>query len=144
MEGGLRPSGAGKGVGQSMRLHLKIALWPTAILIVVGGISLFSLYSVQRRAAIEQFEHMAGTLTETILNSLEITMAHNNQEEIREIIGLIKREQMIRDVTIFTRAGKVWASTDRHGDMPAREAETLAGVIAERRPLTVEDDGNRE
>jgi len=144
MEGGLRPSGAGKGVGQSMRLHLKISLWTIAILIVVGGISLFSLYSVQRRAAIEQFEHMAGTLTETILNSLEITMAHNNQEEIREIIGLIKREQMIRDVTIFTRAGKVWASTDRHGDMPAREAETLAGVIAERRPLTVEDDGNRE
>src|SRR3989304_3966306 len=127
MEGGLRPSGAGKGVGQSMRLHLKISLWTIAILIVVGGVSLFSLYSVQRRAAIEQFEHMAGTLTETILNSLEITMAHNNQEEIREIIGLIKREQMIRDVTIFTRAGQVWVSTDRHGHVPPRDAARLTG-----------------
>lgn len=127
-----------------MRLHLKISLWTIAILLVVGGVSLSALYTLQRRAAMDQFEHMAGTLTETILNSLEITMVHNNQEEIREIIGLIRREQMIRDVTIITRAGKVWASTDRTLEVPAREAETLAGVIAERRPLTIEDGDSRQ
>jgi signal transduction histidine kinase len=121
-----------------MRLHLKISLWTVAILLVVGGISIYALYSFQRRAAITQFEHMAQTLTETILNSLEITMIHNNQEEMREIIRLIKREEMIRDVTIYARDGRVWASTDRQGAVPDGEAETLAGVIAERRALAVD------
>jgi signal transduction histidine kinase len=127
-----------------MRLHLKISLWTIAILLVVGGFSLFALYSLQRRAAIEQFEHMAGTLTETILNSLEITMIHNNQQEMREIIGLIRREEMIREVTIYRRGGEVWASSDLDGVVPARKAEALAGVIAERRSLTVQDGDRQE
>jgi signal transduction histidine kinase len=122
-----------------VRLHLKISLWTLAILLVVGGISIYALYTFQRRAAIQQFEHMARTLTVTILNSLEITMVHNNQEEMREIIRLIRREQMIRDVTIYARTGRVWASTDRHGEVPEREVEALAAAIAERRATTVED-----
>ncbi|MDR7418744.1 MAG: histidine kinase [Armatimonadota bacterium] len=121
-----------------MRLHLKISLWTLAILLVVGGISIYALYAFQRRAAIQQFETMAQTLTETILNSLEITMLHNNQEEMREIIRLIRREQMIRDVTIFARTGKIWASTDRHGDVAEREAEALAAAVAQRRATTLE------
>lgn len=127
-----------------MRLHLKISLWTIAILLVVGGISLIALYSLQRRAAIEQFEHMARLLTETILNSLEITMVHNNQQEMREIIGLIKREEMIREVTIYKRGGEVWASSDQKRAVSAREADSLAGVIAERRSLAFEDHGSQE
>lgn len=127
-----------------MRLHLRISLWTIAILLIVGSISIYALYSFQRHAAFQQFEHMAQMLTETILNSLEITMIHNNQEEIREIIGLIKREQMIRDVTIYSRTGEVWASPVRTGTVPGREADAFAGAIARRRPVTVEDDGAGE
>jgi signal transduction histidine kinase len=125
---------------ETVRLHLKISLWTVAILLIVGGVSIYALYTFQRRAAIQQFEHMAQTLTETILNSLEITMIHNNQDEMREIIRLIRREQMIRDVTIYARTGKIWASTDRAGGVPAREAAALANAIAGRRAVTVDDD----
>lgn len=122
-----------------MRLHLKISLWTLIILLVVGGISILALYAFQRRASIEQFEHMAQTLTATILNSLEITMLHNNQQEMREIIQLIKREQMIRDVTIYARTGRVWASTGPGAGVPASQAAAFSRAIDGMKPATVED-----
>lgn len=122
-----------------MRLHLKISLWTVAILLVVGGISMYALYAFQRRAAIEQFEVMAHTLKTTILNSLEITMVRNNQEEMREIIRLIKREEMIRDVTVYARDGRVWASTGLRTHVSAREEAAFRRAIAGRPRLTVED-----
>lgn len=127
-----------------MRLHLKISLWIVAIILVVGGISIYALYAFQRRASVQQFELMARTLTSTILNSLEITMVHNNQEEMREIIGLIKREEMIRDVSIYRRSGQVWASTGMHAAVPEREFPSLRGVVDGQKPVTVEDRASGE
>ncbi|MDQ7839982.1 MAG: HAMP domain-containing protein [bacterium] len=127
-----------------MRLHLKISLWTVAILVVVGGISVYALYAFQRRASIQQFEVMAHTLKTTILNSLEITMVRNNQEEMREIIRLIKREEMIRDVTIYSREGRVWASSGVRTGVPAREADAFQRAAGGHTHLTVEDQGAGE
>jgi len=127
-----------------MRLHLKISLWTVAILVVVGGISVYALYAFQRRASIQQFEVMAHTLKTTILNSLEITMVRNNQEEMREIIRLIKREEMIRDVTIYSRDGRVWASSGLRTEVPAREANAFQRAAGGQTRLTVEDQGAGE
>lgn len=127
-----------------MRLHLKISLWTVAILVVVGGISVYALYAFQRRASIQQFEVMAHTLKTTILNSLEITMVRNNQEEMREIIHLIKREEMIRDVTIYSRDGRVWASSGVRTEVPAREANAFQRAAGGQTRLTVEDQGAGE
>lgn len=121
-----------------MRLHLKISLWTVAILLVVGGISLYALYAFQRRASIQQFELMAQTLTTTILNSLETTMVHSDQPEMREIIHLIKREEMIRDVTIYTRSGKVWASSGSRTMVAMTEEPAFHRALGERRPVTLE------
>ncbi len=121
-----------------MRLHLKISLWTVAILLVVGGISLYALYAFQRRASIQQFELMARTLTTTILNSLETTMVHSDQPEMREMIHLIKREEMIRDVTIYSRTGRVWASTGSHAGVPAVAEPPFHRALEERQPVTFE------
>ncbi len=127
-----------------MRLHLKISLWTVAIIVVVGGVSVYALYAFQQRASIEQFEVMAHTLKTTILNSLEITMVRNNQEEMREIIRLIKREEMIRDVTIYSRDGRVWASSGVRTGVPAREATAFQKAAGGQTRLTVEDQGGGE
>lgn len=127
-----------------MRLHLKISLWTVAILVVVGGISVYALYAFQRRASIQQFAVMAHTLKTTILNSLEITMVRNNQEEMREIISFIKREEMIRDVTIYSREGRVWASSGVRTGVPAREVAAFQMAADGQTHLTVEDRGAGE
>ncbi|MDR7483994.1 MAG: histidine kinase [Armatimonadota bacterium] len=125
-----------------MRLHLKISLVTVAILLAVGGMSVYALYAFQRRAAMEQFEHMAQTLTTTILNSLEITMVRNNQEEMREIIRLIQREAMISDVTIYRRTGAVWASGERALPPTGRVADAVACAIANCRQVTIETEAH--
>ncbi len=127
-----------------MRLHLKISLWIVAIILVVGGVSIYALSAFQRRGSVQQFELMARTLTSTILNSLEITMVHNNQEEMREIIGLIRREEMIRDVSIYRRSGQVWASTGPHAVVPVREAPSLNEVVRSQRAVPFDDRASGE
>ncbi|MDR7487165.1 MAG: hypothetical protein QN187_17805, partial [Armatimonadota bacterium] len=122
-----------------MRLHLKISLWTIGILLVVGGVAIYALNAFQRRAAHGQIQHMAQLLTSTILNSLEITMIHNNQEEMREIIRLVKREETLRDVTIYSRNGSVWVTAGPDRIVRSCEAEALHQAIATRRSVTVED-----
>jgi signal transduction histidine kinase len=122
-----------------VRLHLKISLWTVGILLVVGGVAIYALNVFQRRAAIGQIQHMAELLTSTILNSLEITMIHNNQEEMREIIRLVKREETLRDVTIYSRGGSVWVTAGPDRTVRSCEIEALHRAVATQRSVTVED-----
>lgn len=103
-----------------MRLQLKLSLWLISIVILLGVLSAYAILVFQRRASIKQFEGMATALSVVIENALETSMAHDNPEEVKEILEHIKREPMIHnigdiihDIAVYSATGKVWSSTER-------------------------------
>lgn len=128
----------------ALRLHLKITLWIVVILLGLGGISVYTLIYFQRTAALQQFEAMAKTLTETIRHSLYTTMLHNNPTEMQEIIRHIRREAVIHRVAIYTPDGRVWASSNADELGTYHPSSLLGKVVTSGVPMTEERRDARE
>ena len=96
-----------------MKLQLKVLLWMIAIFIMGGGFSVYFLTTLQKDAGIKLFQGMANTFSSTIENALETSMVRNDPKEIKEILSNIKREPLLRSISIYTAKGNTWIATER-------------------------------
>ncbi len=95
-----------------MKLQIKLLLLVIGILIVIGIISGGMMLYFQRRASVDQFEHMAMALAGAVQGSLEQDMLIGELRQTQEAMVDIREEEMVSEVILFSPDGAVAASSE--------------------------------
>jgi len=95
-----------------VKLQVKVILLVVVILLVIGVISSGTMLYFQRRASINQFEHMALALAGAVQCSLEHSMLTSQCESTQEAIIHISEEEIVSAIGLFSPAGLVIASSE--------------------------------
>ena len=104
---------------------------------LVFGLSSYLILGGQRRAVIEQVEHQAQLVSETIKSSTRYAMLRNRREDVHQIIDTIGRQEEIHQVRIFNKDGEVIYSPDKSllGSLVDKQTEACYGCHTADQPL---------
>ena len=94
-----------------MKLQFKVTFLVMVILIVIGIISGGILLYFQRKASVQQFEHMATALAGAVQSSLEHSMLIGERMMTQEALVDISEEEMVREVVLLSPNGTIVASS---------------------------------
>ncbi len=95
-----------------MKLQFKVTLLVILNLIVIGIISGGILLYFQRKASVNQFEHMATALAGAVQGSLEHSMLKGERLMTQAALVDIVEEEMIREVVLLSPKGTIMASSE--------------------------------
>ncbi len=95
-----------------MKLQIKVPLLVIVILLVIGIISGGMMLYLQRKASVDQFEHMAMALAGAVQGSLEHSMLTGERRHTQEAMVDIREEEMVSKVVLFSPDGVIAASSE--------------------------------
>ncbi|MEE9399982.1 MAG: hypothetical protein V3V23_06915, partial [Dehalococcoidales bacterium] len=94
-----------------MKLQFKVTFLVMAILVVIGIISGGMMLYFQRKASVQQFEHMATALAGAVQGSLEQGMLTGERKPTQEAMVRIGEEEMVSEVVLLSPSGTIAASS---------------------------------
>ena len=94
-----------------MKLQLKVILIVIGIMAIVGIISGGMMLYFQRRASVNQFEHMGIALTGVLQSSLEQGMLTGERQVTQDAMVRIGQEDLVTDVHLLDSDGTIAASS---------------------------------
>lgn len=100
------------GTESRVKLQFKVTFLVMAILIVIGIISGGILLYFQRKASVQQFEHMATALAGAVQSSLEHSMLIGERMMTQEALVDIGEEEIVREVVLLSPNGTITASSE--------------------------------
>ncbi len=95
-----------------MKLQIKVPLLVMVILLVIGIISGGMMLYFQRKASVNQFEHMAMALAGAVQGSLEQGMLTGERRHTQEAMVRITEEEIVNEVVLFSPDGAIAASSE--------------------------------
>jgi len=95
-----------------VKLQFKVTLLVILTLLAIGIISGGILLYFQRKASVDQFEHMATALAGAVQGSLEHSMLIGERMMTQEALVDIGEEEIVREVVLLSPNGTITASSD--------------------------------
>jgi signal transduction histidine kinase len=95
-----------------VKLQIKVPLLVIVILLIIGIISGGMMLYFQRKASVNQFEHMALALAGAVRGSLEEGMLTGERKPTQEAMVRIREEEMVNEVALFSPDGTIAASSE--------------------------------
>ncbi|MBI4186513.1 MAG: GAF domain-containing protein [Chloroflexi bacterium] len=129
-----------------MKLQIKVPLLVIIILLVIGTIFGGMMVYFQRKASVDQFQHMAMTLSGAVQGSLEQGMLSGERKQTQEAMLRIKQEEMVSEIVLFSPTGMVAASGEESqvGRIDTDEAIRLTLQSGEVSMQTARQNGRSE
>ena len=108
-------------------------------IVTIAIISFYSFVSIQaqRDELLSQTEVYANKLSETIRNSLHLSMLENRSDQTHRIINTIAQEPGLREIRIFNKEGRIMFSSQKGfiGNMVDKKAEACYACHTANEPL---------
>jgi two-component system, NtrC family, sensor kinase len=108
-------------------------------IVTIAIISIYSFVSIQaqRDELLSQTEVYANKLSETIRNSLHLSMLENRSDQTHRIINTIAQEPGLREIRIFNKEGRIMFSSQKDyiGNMVDKKAEACYACHTANEPL---------
>jgi two-component system NtrC family sensor kinase len=108
-------------------------------IVTIAIISVYSFFSIQaqRDELLSQAELYANKLSETIRNSLHLSMLENRSDQTHQIINTIAQEPGLREIRIFNKEGRIIFSSQKEfiGNMVDKKAEACYACHTANEPL---------
>jgi len=95
-----------------VKLQFKVTLLVILTLLAIGIISGGILLYFQRKASVDQFEHMATALAGAVQGSLEHSMLIGERMMTQEALVDISEEEMVHEVVLLSPNGTIVASSE--------------------------------
>ena len=119
------------------KISLKLII--TVGIVTIAIISIYSFVSIQaqRDELLSQTEVYANKLSETIRNSLHLSMLENRSDQTHRIINTIAQEPGLREIRIFNKEGRIMFSSQKGviGNMVDKKAEACYACHTANEPL---------
>ncbi len=93
---------------------LRFKIFVIVAVSILLGFTIFSIITLhhQNKIYIEDLIVSSQSVSETVISSLEQDMMVNDTERIRNTVRSISRQEVIRNLRIYSHQGMVWASSD--------------------------------
>ncbi len=96
-----------------MKLQVKVTLFVTAILLVLGVISTGALLYYQRQHAQQLFQESAGSIAGAVRGSLEQNMLTGDSKFVQDALVSIAKTEFISEASVVAPNGTIAASSSR-------------------------------
>ena len=95
------------------KISLKLIIAVGIVTIAIISVYSFVNIQAQRNELLSQAEVYANKLSETIRNSLHLSMLENRSDQTHQIINTIAQEPGLKEIRIFNKEGRIMFSSQK-------------------------------
>ena len=119
------------------KISLKLIIAVGIVTIAIISVYSFVNIQAQRNELLSQAEVYANKLSETIRNSLHLSMLENRSDQTHQIINTIAQEPGLKEIRIFNKEGRIMFSSQKEsiGGMVDKKAEACYACHTANEPL---------
>lgn len=123
-----------------LRLEARVAIWLLGLIGAGAVVTLLAMTHFQRQSLERQFGEAGEVLTQTVKNSLQVSMLANSPDDMQETVRNVQRGTLIESASVYRRDGSTWASSSAAATLTANARAAMLRAMSQATPTRTSTD----